>query len=162
MFEKHFGALALIIISLIALYFLDTQHSVLADQPTPLHSLQILQPIKTQSRFVTKLEALTIVIPFTIIYQDDPEKETGEDTILEEGLNGKRTKVIKITTALPSQTDDTDPEDTTTKEVISDQTVLAKDKIISRGTKIVWRTLATPDGEIRYWRKMRVYATHYD
>ena len=35
-------------------------------------------------------------------------------------------------------------------------------KIIARGTKIVWKTLQTPEGEIRYWKKMRVYATHYD
>ena len=31
-----------------------------------------------------------------------------------------------------------------------------------RGTKIVWRTLDTPNGEIRYWKKLRVWATHYD
>lgn len=37
-----------------------------------------------------------------------------------------------------------------------------KDKKILRGTKIVWKTLQTPDGEIKYWKKMRVYATHYD
>ena len=31
-----------------------------------------------------------------------------------------------------------------------------------RGTKIVWKTLDTADGPIQYWKKMRVYATHYD
>ncbi len=35
------------------------------------------------------------------------------------------------------------------------------DKIIAYGTKIVVRTLETPDGEIEYWRKIRMLATSY-
>ena len=36
-----------------------------------------------------------------------------------------------------------------------------RDRIIGYGTKIVIRTLDTPDGPIRYWRAVRVYATSY-
>ncbi len=36
-----------------------------------------------------------------------------------------------------------------------------QDRIIGYGTKIVIRTLDTPDGPIRYWRAVRVYATSY-
>ena len=35
------------------------------------------------------------------------------------------------------------------------------DKIIAYGTKIVGRTLETPDGEVEYWRKIRMLATSY-
>ena len=34
-------------------------------------------------------------------------------------------------------------------------------KTMAYGTKIVIRTLETPDGPIEYWRKMRVYTTAY-
>ncbi len=35
------------------------------------------------------------------------------------------------------------------------------DKTIAYGTKVVVRTLETPDGEIEYWRKIRMLATSY-
>jgi uncharacterized protein YabE (DUF348 family) len=35
------------------------------------------------------------------------------------------------------------------------------DRVLAYGTKIVIRTLETPDGPIEYWRKMRVYTTAY-
>jgi len=35
------------------------------------------------------------------------------------------------------------------------------DKIIAYGTRVVVRTLETPDGEIEYWRKVRMLATSY-
>ncbi|MBS1251975.1 MAG: putative protein YuiC [Anaerolineales bacterium] len=34
-------------------------------------------------------------------------------------------------------------------------------EIIAYGTKLVWRTVQTPDGPKRYWRKVRVLATSY-
>ncbi|HSR33684.1 MAG TPA: 3D domain-containing protein, partial [Anaerolineae bacterium] len=34
-------------------------------------------------------------------------------------------------------------------------------KTMAYGTKIVVRTMETPDGPIEYWRKMRVYLTSY-
>lgn len=46
--------------------------------------------------------------------------------------------------------------------MVSTETEDPKDKIILRGTKIVWKTLDSPDGTISYWKKLRVWATHYD
>ena len=35
-------------------------------------------------------------------------------------------------------------------------------KIILSGTKVVWRTVDTPSGTVRYWDKIRMLATSYD
>lgn len=111
------------------------------------------QPIITQSRFTSKLEEEIDTIPKQTIYEDDPEVEAGEEKVIDEGEDGKKVSIIKITYYLQEEYE---------REVISVETTKAKDKKILRGTKIVWRTLSTSDGEIRYWKKMRVYATHYD
>ena len=128
---------------------------VQAENTQPLTQQEILQPIKTESRFEEKLFEETENLPKETVYKDDPEIEAGIDTIVEEGLDGKKTKIIKIT----YQKADTEEY---SREVISTEITPAKDKIISRGTKIVWRILDTPEGEIKYWKKLRVWATHYD
>ncbi len=122
------------------------------DSKTP-DTLPSLQPVHTESRFTQKLEEQTDVIPKKVVYQDDPETEAGIDKTLDEGEDGKEVTIIKITFA-----DGVEYE----REIVSSETILAKDKKILRGTKIVWKNLDTPDGEIKYWKKMRVYATHYD
>ncbi len=122
-------------------------------QNSPSETLPSFQPVKTESRFTQKLEEVTETILKKTIYQDDPETAAGEDKVLDEGEDGKKTTIIKITYA--------DGEEYSREKVSSEETA-PKDKIILRGTKIVWKTLDTAEGEIRYWKKMRVYATHYD
>lgn len=111
------------------------------------------QPVKTESRFTEKLEGETITIPREVVYKDDPEMEIGEEKTLEEGSDGKKERIVKIT-----YLDSHEYE----REIISEENTAPKDKIVLKGIKIVWRELDTSDGKIRYWRKMRVYATHYD
>jgi 3D (Asp-Asp-Asp) domain-containing protein len=112
-----------------------------------------LPPITTLSRFETKIITKTSPIPRETEYKDDPETEIGIENILEEGKDGVQTKHIKQTFY---------EGEISSQEVIKTETNPPVPQIISRGTKIVWKTLDTPDGEIRYWRKMRVWATHYD
>lgn len=114
---------------------------------------QAPQPIKTESQFTDKTIETTTTIPHKTVYKDDPETEAGEETVLEEGTDGKKTVITKITYHQGSEFD---------REIVATETTEPKDKIVSRGTKIVWKTLQTPDGEISYWKKMRVWATHYD
>ncbi|MDP3733332.1 MAG: 3D domain-containing protein, partial [Candidatus Daviesbacteria bacterium] len=93
------------------------------------------------------------IIPKKIIFEDDPEIEAGIDKVLDEGLDGKKVKIIKITFF---------EKEEYAREIVSSETTPPKDKKILRGTKIVWKTLDSPDGQITYWKKMRVWATHYD
>ena len=123
------------------------------ENPDPIQTLSASQPIHTESRFSEKLQEDVEEIFKKTVYQDDPETEVGQEQILDEGSDGKKTKIIKITYYLDEEYN---------REVVSVETTPAKDKKILRGTKIIWRTLDTPDGPIQYWKKMRVYATHYD
>lgn len=121
--------------------------------PSPTETLPVNQPITTQSSFTEKLEEEVEVISKKIVYEDDPETEAGEEKIIDEGQDGKKVKIIKTTFHYGEEY---------SREIVSVETTPSKDKKISRGTKIVWRSLQTADGEVRYWKKMRVYTTHYD
>src|SRR3989338_2256934 len=135
--------------------------TLLNGQPTPVEAESNIpqtpkeppQPIKTQSRFEEKLSETSEVIEKKTIYQDDQETEAGIETVLEEGEDGKKIKIIKTTLYEGQEY---------SKEIIGTEITPAKDKVISRGTKVIWKTLDTADGEIKYWKKLRVYATHYD
>jgi len=128
--------------------------AVLGESSSLKEVLPVDQPVKTESSFTEKLQDDTEIIPKKVIYQDDPETEAGEEKVLEEGADGKKTKIVKVTYSKDGEE--------YSREIVSVETTLAKDKKISRGTKIVWRSLDSADGPIQYWKKMRVYATHYD
>jgi 3D (Asp-Asp-Asp) domain-containing protein len=119
----------------------------------PISTVPYTQPIITESKFKEKLEETAEVIPREIIVTDDPEVEYGEEKTLTEGTDGKKVKITRVTYYLGEEY---------SRDVVSTDITPAENKKISRGTKIVWRILDTPDGTISYWRKMRVYATHYD
>lgn len=113
----------------------------------------VIQPIKTISRFEEKLTEKKQVIEKQTVYKDDPETEAGLETVLEEGSNGQKTEIIK-TVYYDGQK--------YSNEIVGTEIINPQDKVISRGTKIIWKTLNTTDGEIKYWKKIRVWATHYD
>lgn len=152
--ERYLGALLIIILTIFAKTFWQAPTVLGESTPSPTETLPVNQSITTQSSFTEKLQEETEVLPKKVIYQDDPETEAGEEKVLEEGEDGKKTKIFKITYSKDGEEYE--------REIVSVETTLAKDKKILRGTKIVWKTLETPDGEIKYWKKMRVYATHYD
>ena len=152
--EKYLGILLILILTVsvaqiwqpVTVYGETTNYSSLEAMP-------FNQIITTQSSFTEKVVKETAVILQKTIYQDDPEMEAGEEKTLEEGADGKIIKTIKIIIHEGEEYD---------REIVSSETLPAVDKKILRGTKIVWKTLDSPDGQIKYWKKMRVYATHYD
>lgn len=115
--------------------------------------LGVSQPVKTESRFEEKFATTSASIKFESQYKDDPEIEAGIETVIQEGEEGKKITTTKITFYNGEEFD---------REVVRTEIEKPIDKIISRGTKIIWHTLDTPDGQISYWKKIRVYATHYD
>jgi 3D (Asp-Asp-Asp) domain-containing protein len=137
--------------------FLDlpfqTNTLVLGAETHPEEILSTSQPIHTTSRFETKFITDVTKLERKTEYKDDPETEAGEEKVLEEGADGKRTKIIEVTYYEGKEYE---------RVTVSTEVIEPKDKIISKGTKIVWRTININGEEIRYWRKMRVWATHYD
>lgn len=152
--ERYLGALLIIALTIFAINFWQPPTVLGEATSSPSQTLPVNQPVTTESSFTQKLQEETAVIPKSVVYQNDPDTEAGEEKILEEGQDGKKVKIFKITYAKDGEEYD--------KQLISVETTPAKDKKISRGTKIVWRSLDTPEGSIQYWKKMRVYATHYD
>lgn len=124
-----------------------------ASSTDPQDTLSYTQSVTTETRFSEKIEAVTEVIHRKEVIKDDPDSEIGTDSVLDEGMDGKKVKTYKVTYYLNEEY---------SRGLISTDITPAKDKIISKGTKIIWRTMDTSDGPIQYWRKMRVYATHYD
>lgn len=145
--------LTLTAVTLVSTFLWQGSNSTVEAANDPVNEIPYSQPVVTETKFSEKLEDVTEVIPKKEVIKDDPDTEIGEDKVLDEGSDGKRTKVYKITYYLDEEY---------SKELVSTDVISAKDKLISKGTKIVWRTLDTPDGQIQYWKKMRVYATHYD
>lgn len=152
--ERYLGILLIVVTAIFAKNFGQIPAVLGEFTPSPQDTLPINQSVITESSFTEKLEEETEVIPKKTTYQDDPETEAGEEKVINEGEDGKRVRIVKVTYSKDGQEYE--------REIISTETTPPKDKKILRGTKIVWRTLDTPDGQIQYWKKMRVYATHYD
>lgn len=152
--EKYLGIALILVLTFFAKSFWQAPAVLGTTSPSPTESLPVNQPVKTESSFTEKLQEESEAIAKTTVYQDDPETEAGEEKVLEEGADGKKTKIFKITYSKDGEE--------YARELVSVETTPVKDKKILRGTKIVWKTLSTADGEIKYWKKMRVYATHYD
>ena len=55
-----------------------------------------------------------------------------------------------------------DGEEVARKNEGTETVVEKRDHVVTYGTKVVWRTVDTPDGPKQYWRKFRVLATSYN
>jgi 3D (Asp-Asp-Asp) domain-containing protein len=119
----------------------------------PKETLEIQQPVKTESKFEVKFATSSAKIDYDKEYKDDPETEAGIETTIQKGKDGKKITTTKITFYDGKEFD---------RDVVDIKTEKPQNEIISRGTKIVWHTLDTPSGQIKYWKKMRVWATQYD
>mgnify|MGYP005835669673 CR=1 FL=1 len=109
---------------------------------------------KTKTAFLEKEETELESIPFSTKFIDDPETEYGIENVIEEGVEGTIELTYKITFWEDEIID---------KQLISTKITEPKEEIISKGSKIVWRLYSTPDvGRIKYWYKLRVWATKYD
>ncbi len=152
--ERYLGIILIVTVTFFARSIIQTPQVLGESSPSPTETLPINQPVTTESSFSEKLQEESETLPKKTIYEDDPQTEAGEEKVIEEGADGKRVKIVKVTS--------TKDGEEYLREIVSVETTEPKDKKISRGTKIVWKTLPSPDGDIKYWKKMRVYATHYD
>jgi len=110
--------------------------------------------IKTQTAFDQKETQEYEPIPYGTKYEKDPETEYGKEEIVQKGKNGVKTKHYLITYWLYEIID---------KALTKTETEEPTDEIINKGTKIVWRLLeGTEHGRLKYWHKVRVWATKYD
>lgn len=95
-----------------------------------------------------------VTVPYEIRYVDDEDLEYGLEEIQTPGEEGLTTNTYLITYWV---------DDIIDKVLIDTKTEEPVTEVVSLGKKIVWHKLSTPEyGEIKYWRKMTVWATKYD
>lgn len=99
------------------------------------------------------VEAEQAALPFETVYQADAELELDQQMIAQEGQNGVQQTNIRVRYENGTEVSRT-IEDTSI-------TLAPLNRVISYGTKIVIRTLDTPDGPVEYWRVLRMYTTSY-
>lgn len=93
------------------------------------------------------------IIPFDTRYQPDSNLELDNTIVGQEGAPGIREKRTMLTLE-----DGTEVK----RELVAD--FIAREvqpRIYKYGTKIVVRTLDTPEGPVQYWRAIRMWATSY-
>ena len=92
-------------------------------------------------------------IPFETVWQADPELELDQRRVIQPGKRGLRKRRTRIVYENGQEV----ARETAAWWVEEPPTP----QIIAYGTRIVWRTVETPEGPKRYWRKLRVLATSY-
>ena len=104
-------------------------------------------------RVVEDWIAETEDIPFDTVRRADSNLELDQQHTDQPGRNGVRKRRVHMIYEDGKQT----VREVADEWVERDPTT----RIVSYGTKIVVREMETPDGVIRYWRKIRVLATSY-
>ena len=110
--------------------------------------------LATQTAFSQKEITQEETLPFDTTYEKDATLDYGTEKVNQEGQTGKKTYYYLITHWGDEEIDRV-LKNTTTQEPVT--------QIIANGTKITWRLLeGTEHGRLRYWYKLRVWATKYD
>lgn len=92
-------------------------------------------------------------IPFTVDYVQSDEVELDQRDVVQAGEFG-----VEVTRTRVVYEDD---QEVSRMEEITWVAKEPKDQLTGLGTKVVVRTMDTPNGPIEYWRAVNVYATSY-
>jgi 3D (Asp-Asp-Asp) domain-containing protein len=92
-------------------------------------------------------------IKYTTVSKEDFNAEYGEETVVQQGVTGNKILVYNVTKWRGEEI---------TRDLLEIKREEPTQEIISVGRKVVWRELTTEYGKLKYWRKLRVWATKYD
>ena len=144
-----------------------TRHETVADVLAEMNILLLEQdytlpaldaPIAAGSeiRVVRRARDLQIAhdyIPFNTLWEPDPELELDTQVLAQEGARGVRERryIVTLEDGLEVK-----------RQLVADFTAQSpQPRVYKYGTKVVIRTLDTPQGPVQYWRKIRMLATSY-
>ncbi len=92
-------------------------------------------------------------IPFETVWEADPELELDTQVLAQDGARGVRERRSLVTFEDGLEVK---------RELIADFVAQSpQPRVYKYGTKVVIRTLDTPQGPVQYWRKIRMLATSY-
>ena len=144
------GGLFLFLLSFVVLQFSSSTYLAVG---TISNNLTFPSVNTTKSSFIEKILTEEKGILFTTQFIEDPTLEIGKTKILQEGREGKEIITFKLSFH---------KEILYSKELINSKISEPTMRRVAKGTKIIWRTINTPTGELKYWRNLNVYATSYD
>jgi uncharacterized protein YabE (DUF348 family) len=116
---------------------------------TPLGEGSVVQVVRVVEDYLIQ----QLAIPFTTLTEPDSQLPLDEHRVTSPGVAGQKTQRIRITYEDGEETGRELVEETIDSEPIAER--------VAYGTKIVWRTIDTPEGPKRYWRHLRTLATSY-
>lgn len=119
------------------------------DLDAPIRSGMTVRVTRVQEEFLVEFEA----IPFETVWVPDPKVEIDNIRLVQKGQVGLTKRRFRVVH------ENGEEVDRFLEDVWAAQLPITK--TVAYGTKIVVRTLDTPDGPIEYWRKIRVYTTSY-
>lgn len=126
----------------------------IVDKEISFPSTNFSSAIKTTTAFDQKEIEEYETIAFDTEYILDDDVEYGVEEVTRPGVTGLKTYTYLLTYWIDEEID---------KQLLFTETEDPINEIISKGTKIIWRKLSTPEyGEIKYWGKLEVFATKYD
>jgi uncharacterized protein YabE (DUF348 family) len=117
------------------------------DQPLPEDGL--IKVVRVQEKVTLEQKQ----IPYTTEFAPDPQTELDQSRVIDAGQVG-----IEVTRLRVRYEDGQETEKTTEAQWTASQ---PRNRKVGYGTKVVIRSLDTPDGKIQYWRAITVYATAY-
>lgn len=128
---------------------LGVRDYTIPDRLAPLTDDMTVQVIRVEEEFVVEEEP----IPFETVWRPDPELEIDHRRLAQQGEEGLKRRLIRI-----GYENGQEKEREITSEWVAKEPTT---EVIAYGTKIVIRELETPQGPVRYWRKIRMLATSY-
>ena len=104
-------------------------------------------------RVTEELQVEQEVVEFDTIFQPDPELALDNRFEAQSGQPGIIQRTIRVRFENGAEI----------SRAVEDESEIqpVRDRIVNYGTRVVIRTLDTPDGPVEYWRVLQVYATSY-
>lgn len=115
----------------------------------PLHSGQTIRIVRVREEVLVEEEP----IAFETVYMPDPDLELDQQRVLQQGHAGTLARQVRV-----RYEDGVEVSRALEGEWVA---VQPEPQVVAYGTRIVLRSLQTPDGEFLYWRKLRALATSY-
>jgi len=116
---------------------------------TPVRSGMTIEVVRLREELVVEFDP----IPFKTEWVADPEVEIDNIRLVRAGEVGLTKRRYRVSYENGEEVQRFLEDSWTERPPVT--------KTMAYGTRIVVRTLDTPDGPIEYWRKMRVYTTSY-
>lgn len=119
------------------------------DQPLPPGAGALIRIVRVREAILTEEET----IPYETAYQALPDSEIDTTIQVQAGVNGVKQHRTRVRYE----------NDLEVKRIVEEESIVQPPtaRVLGYGTKMVLRTLDTPEGPIEYWRAYTMYATSY-